>query len=80
MGKIVFTLNKTLEEFNLSRNKVAVESKIRPMAVGEMFKGKSKAIRIDTLERILETLNRLGNRPVTIEDVMVYKEDVNGND
>lgn len=75
MGKIVFTLNKTLDELNLSRNRVAVEAKIRPAAVGELFKGESKAIRIDTLEKILDTLNRLGNRKVTLNDVMTYKED-----
>lgn len=73
--KIIFTLGKTLNELNLSRNKIAVESKVRPLTIRDMVNNETKSVRIDTLESILSALQRLANRKITLDDVFVYEEE-----
>lgn len=78
--RITFTLGKTLKELDITKNALAVEAKIRPATVGDLVEGRSKAINFDTLEVILNTINRIGNergikKHYSIEDVFKYKEE-----
>jgi DNA-binding Xre family transcriptional regulator len=74
MGKIEFTLDKTLEEFDITRNKLAVQAMIRPATVADMVNGKTKRIELPTLISILDVLSREGKRSVTIDDVFKYSD------
>lgn len=78
-GKIRFTLAQTLEELEVSRNKLAVKSEIRPATIGDMVNEETKRIELDTLISILDTLNMFarekGYRPITIDDVFVYEHE-----
>jgi DNA-binding Xre family transcriptional regulator len=75
MGSIKFTLNKTLNEFHMSRNKLAVQARIRPATIADMVNGKTKRIELPTLVSILDALNREGIRKVTVDDVFQYYAD-----
>ncbi|MGE6488477.1 helix-turn-helix domain-containing protein [Paenisporosarcina sp. NPDC076898] len=75
------TLSDTLQRLekqgvNMTKNKIAVESKTRPSTLSDLFNGKTKAIKLDTLDDILNAMNRLypeGN--FTIEDIVNYEQD-----
>ncbi|MDW0112188.1 helix-turn-helix transcriptional regulator [Sporosarcina saromensis] len=70
------TLDKTLKEADISRNAIAVEGKIRPATISELCNGKSKSISFETLERIVDALNRLdSSRLHKIEDVITIQYD-----
>lgn len=65
------TLEETIKNAKLSRNKIAVEGKIRPATISELCTGKSKAISFETLEKIVKALDTLDpSRKHTIEDVL----------
>jgi DNA-binding Xre family transcriptional regulator len=75
-GKFRFTLKETLKDIdeNLTRNKLAVEAKVRPATIADIVNGESKRIELDTLKRILDVLNKMSDtREITIEDVIVYE-------
>jgi predicted transcriptional regulator len=74
-GNFRFTLKETLKEIdeNLTRNKLAVEAKVRPGTIADIVNGESKRIELDTLKRILDVLNEMADREITIEDVIVYE-------
>jgi transcriptional regulator with XRE-family HTH domain len=54
-----FKLGDILKEMKLSKNRLAVEGKIRPATVAKYEKGEMGRIEIDTLVSILDTLNYL---------------------
>ncbi len=78
---IVITLNDTLkrtkeEGRQLTKNAIAVEAKIRPGTLSDLVNGKSKGVTFDTLEKILDTMNKLDPEgKYTLSDVMDYKYD-----
>ncbi|MED3089711.1 helix-turn-helix domain-containing protein [Bacillus toyonensis] len=77
MSSMVFTLGETLEELGITKNKLAVEAKIRPTTISNLVSGEVGSIRIDTLLSILDTLNNLAiekgiNKIYKIEDVVQY--------
>ncbi|RFB34018.1 helix-turn-helix domain-containing protein [Brevibacillus sp. VP] len=80
MGRIKFTLEKTLERLNITRNRLAVEAKIRPNTISDLTIGKTKRLEFATLISILDELNRVakerGERAVTIEDIIAYDPDI----
>lgn len=59
MSKISISIDEPLKKLHLSRNKLAVEAKIRPGVLQEMSDGKTKAVKLDTLMKILDALNIL---------------------
>ncbi|MFN4174037.1 MAG: helix-turn-helix domain-containing protein [Parachlamydiaceae bacterium] len=70
--------NKEKEKKGLSRNKLAVESKIRPATISQIYNDEAKAVQFDTLVSILNALNRLSleegdGRRYTIEDIFTYE-------
>lgn len=71
---IKYTLGDTLRELEMSNNKLAVESKIRPATIGDITSGLSKSLSIRTITAILDELNRVGNRDYGIEDIIKYEK------
>ncbi|WP_225220888.1 helix-turn-helix domain-containing protein [Bacillus norwichensis] len=74
----VINLPKTLQELGLTRNALAVESKIRPLTINEIASGKVKQINFSTLESILEALNRIVkekgiDKQYKVSDVFEYQ-------
>ena len=76
-GQIIFTINKTLDELNITKNRLAVEAKIRPNLILELANGDTKAIKIDTLIKILDTLNEIAknkglDKEYNVTDIIYY--------
>lgn len=72
---IEFTLAETLDRLKITRNKLAVESKIRPATIADLVHGHTKRIELVTLTSLLDTLNVLVKDKginVTIEDIIKY--------
>ncbi|WP_418026774.1 helix-turn-helix domain-containing protein [Paenibacillus sp. JJ1722] len=72
-----FKLGDILEELDISRNKLAVEAKIRPATVIDMVNGKTKRLELETLVHILDALNRFARqrrftRAITLADIIEY--------
>ncbi|WP_404351633.1 helix-turn-helix transcriptional regulator [Sutcliffiella horikoshii] len=70
-------LPKTLEEIGLTRNGLAVEAKVRPASITDLYNGETRTVHFETLQTIIDTLNRLGfekglSRRFTIEDIFTY--------
>jgi DNA-binding Xre family transcriptional regulator len=65
-------------------NKLAVESKIRQGSIIDMTKGDTKAIKLDTLTKILDTLNSIskeqGKREIELTDILEYVTDESNNE
>lgn len=74
---IKFTLTETLDRLGITRNKLAVESKIRPATIADLVHGQTKRIELGTLVSLLDTLNLLVEDKginVTIEDIIKYEQ------
>lgn len=72
---IKITLDETLKAADISRNKLAVEGKIRPATISELCNGKSKSITFDTLTKIVTTLNELTGNKYAITDIITIEYD-----
>jgi len=75
---ITYKLNKTLREVGITRNALAVESKVRPNTIADIANGNTKSVNIKTLMRILTTINEIaeerGLEPnFGIEDVFLFE-------
>ncbi|PRT06937.1 hypothetical protein C6356_00485 [Bacillus wiedmannii] len=78
---MIFTLGKTLDELRITKNKLAVEAKIRHNTISDLVNGNANSIRIDTLQSILDTLNALAtesgsDKVYGIKDVVIHESDV----
>jgi DNA-binding Xre family transcriptional regulator len=71
---IKFKLNELLHELNITKNKFSVLSKIRPNTINDMCNGSTRRLEVDTLDAILECLNQLSDREITMLDLIEYKE------
>lgn len=75
MPKIECTLGKTLDDIGITKNKLAVESKVRPNTISDIALNKARSINFETLEKIVTTLNTLDTtRTFDITDVFVYSD------
>lgn len=76
MSEIEFVLEKTLNEIGITKNQLSVEGKIRSNTITEIANGSAKQIKIETLHKILDTLNYFGSlrglRLFTESDVIRY--------
>ncbi|PEL75430.1 XRE family transcriptional regulator [Bacillus toyonensis] len=77
MSSMVFTLGETMEEIGITKNKLSVESKVRPATISNLVNGEVGLVRIDTLHSILDALNQLAeekgiDKTYRIEDVVQY--------
>jgi len=73
MGKIVFNLGKTLDDLKITKNKLAVESKVRPATIAQLVNGESRRIELDTLTNILDALNRFDPN-IGIKNIIEYQK------
>ncbi len=75
---IKITLQRTLDELNISRNKLAVDYKIRAATLHTLVKNETSLIKFETLETILNALNDIAqskgiNKTYTITDIIDYE-------
>lgn len=56
-----YGLNEILEEIEQTRNKIAVESKIRPATIYDMCEGKTKRLELSTINTVLNTINQMAS-------------------
>lgn len=72
-----FKLNDILDELGITKNKLAVEAKVRPATIGDLCEGKTKRIELETIEKILYVLNNLSPiKKYTIDDIILYNLDI----
>lgn len=84
---MIFRLDETLKELDITRNKLAVYAEVRPNTVNDLANGDTKRIEIETLEKILKSLNEISmtrgmQRTYNIEDILEYElteEFINAN-
>jgi DNA-binding Xre family transcriptional regulator len=69
---IRFKIGQFIEENNLSRGGVAREAKVRPNVVYEMSNNETKRVELETLDKIMDALSRLLDRPVELHEIMEY--------
>lgn len=76
-----FGLNEIMKEIgeeNITRNKIAVEAKVRPATIYDMADGKTKRIELSTVENILDVINKIAseveglNKTYTLDDIFKY--------
>ncbi|HDR4520631.1 helix-turn-helix transcriptional regulator [Bacillus cereus] len=77
MGRIQFTLEKTLNELNMSPYRLSVISQVRSNTITDMVNNQSSRINISTLELIITALNKIADernldRSYNINDVFIY--------
>ena len=73
-AELVVTLDDTIKRYeDVTMNAIAVEAKIRPGTVSDLCAGRSKAIKFETLQAIVNALNTLTNERHTIEDVIAIE-------
>lgn len=70
---IQFNLDKILKEHGISRTKFAHMAKIRPNTVNDMCNGNTKRIEIETLNKIMITINKLGNDTFDVSNLITFK-------
>ncbi|GAA0427258.1 helix-turn-helix transcriptional regulator [Virgibacillus salarius] len=71
---VKLTLNETIEKTEgLTRNKIAVQGRIRPATISELCNGKSKSISFETLTKIIDALNELTGNQYGMEDVLTIE-------
>ena len=72
---IKITLKDTLKKHNISGNKLAVESKVRPSTIYDIINSKVLSITFDTLVAIISTLRQLTNDDsINVDNVFVYDD------
>lgn len=79
MGICEFTLKETLDRLEITPNQLAVEAKIRPASIYDMYKNKSTRIHLTTLARVIDALNSILvekgiKEEIVIEDIITYKK------
>lgn len=74
---IEFKLEQLLIELNMTKNKFAVLSKVRPNTIIDMCNGTTRRLELDTLDGILQCLNSVSDKKITICDLLEYKESKN---
>lgn len=69
---IIFTLDKTLQRYNIQQKELAIESNTRPATINQMCQNKVVRINSEMLNRVLPALERLTGSKHTLDDVMSY--------
>ena len=73
----VFKLEEVLNELDITRNTLSVESKVRPATIQDLYTGSTKRIELGTIEKILDTLNAFAKKKsiekvYTIDNLIEY--------
>lgn len=82
MEIIKFTLGDTLKELEVTNNKLAVESKIRPGTIKDLVDGRSKSINFATILAIVTALNQISkgkgyDKSYGIDDIFTIENKTN---
>lgn len=76
MKKVRITLLDTLDKYNLTANKLSVESKVRSATIYNILNGEVKSITFNTLEAIVNTLIELtGDDNINVNDIFTFVSD-----
>jgi predicted transcriptional regulator len=72
------TLQTTLDELGITRNKLSVESKVRPATLQTLVDGKASLMKFDTLKALLDAINEIAAKQGStkiyrIDDVITYE-------
>jgi predicted transcriptional regulator len=83
VNQIKFNLNRVLDELDVKRNKIAVESKTRPATILDLASGDTRTIKLETMVEILNAINRIAKesgstRQYGIEALIEYIPEDNG--
>jgi predicted transcriptional regulator len=65
MAKIVWTLDKIIEELGISANRLSVEAKVRPNTIYNMVYNKAVRFHFPTVAQILVALNKIAEEENT---------------
>ncbi|MBK0009719.1 helix-turn-helix transcriptional regulator [Bacillus sp. S35] len=69
---IRFKLSNVLEVHDITRNALAREAKVRPNAVYEMCDNQTKRVDLQTLDKLIVTLNELTEKEINLNDILEY--------
>ncbi|HDR5274806.1 TPA: hypothetical protein QCV86_002988 [Bacillus thuringiensis] len=77
MGRIHFTLEKTLNDLDISPYRLSVISTVRSNTIADMVSNQSSRINISTLELVIAALNKISeeqgsSRKFNVTDVFIY--------
>jgi DNA-binding Xre family transcriptional regulator len=67
-----FKLAQVLEENDIKRNALAREAKVRPNLIYEMCDNKTQRIELKTLDKIMNTLNQMTGKVITVADLIEH--------
>ncbi|WP_244950992.1 helix-turn-helix domain-containing protein [Rummeliibacillus suwonensis] len=72
------TLQNTLDELGITRNKLSVESKVRAATLQSLVDKKASSLKFDTLNALLDTINDLAKQKgidkiYEINDIITYQ-------
>lgn len=79
MGELEFVLERTLNELGIKGNHLSVHSGIRPNTIGDIKNGDVKSLKIETLQKILISLNEIAEskgitRTITLDDLITFRK------
>ncbi|KAB2333048.1 XRE family transcriptional regulator [Bacillus mesophilum] len=74
----ISTFEQSLSELSITKNAIAVESKVRPATIADLQNGQAKQINFETLKAIIDAMNRMAavrgkEKVYAIEDVFTYE-------
>jgi DNA-binding Xre family transcriptional regulator len=76
---IKYNLEKAINELDITPNRLAVLAEVRPNTVGDLIKGNTKRIELETIEKILDALNyestRKNKKYYQIQDIVQYENE-----
>jgi predicted transcriptional regulator len=59
MRKVIWKLDKVIEELNITPNKLSIEARCRPNTIYNMVYGTATRIHLETIEKVLVALNNI---------------------
>lgn len=77
-NNFVSLLGNTLSELEITKNALAVESKVRPATINDLVVGKAKQVNFETLKAIIDAINRIAiekgtTKVYNVDDVFTYE-------
>jgi len=73
---IVFTLNETMKELGINQKELSEISGVRPNTISEIRKGNANALRVETMDALLDAINRLAadqNKTYGLDAIVAYQ-------
>ncbi|WLR44430.1 hypothetical protein LC087_18785 (plasmid) [Bacillus carboniphilus] len=82
---IEFTLEKTLNELEITVYRLSKVSKINPHTIHRIAKNEAQMLDVQKIDILIDSLNEIAidkgfNRIYGIEDVLIHKSNVRDND